>query len=217
MTDWRSLPDRPSVLVLYSRAGAQPSVCPAVCTMFTQFGVGRLILCSPSRSVSVHQVSQALLLHQHGHRPVTVGVPRPRGVRGEPRPRPRDLHGCDVNICTGVEHRRCVVCGPAFNPFTPEGDQCQISSAGSAVILHHSMKNLAFHSYSDERCDYTTNSHYLTYTFFLGFSWFLLVPRVAVVAPFCLTLSLPRVINFQFPLQPHQKYYTTQYGELGFS
>ena len=32
-----------------------------------------------------------------------------------------------------------------------------------------------------------------------------------------LTLSLPRVINFKFPLQPHQKYYTTQYEELRFS
>ena len=37
-----------------------------------------------------------------------------------------------------------------------------------------------------------------------------------VQAPF-LTLSLPRVINFKFPLQPHQKYNITQYGELGFS
>ena len=32
-----------------------------------------------------------------------------------------------------------------------------------------------------------------------------------------LTLSLPRVINVKFPLQPHQKYYITQYEELGFS
>ena len=32
-----------------------------------------------------------------------------------------------------------------------------------------------------------------------------------------LTLSLPRVINFKFPLQPHQKYYITQYEELDFS
>ena len=31
-----------------------------------------------------------------------------------------------------------------------------------------------------------------------------------------LTLSLPRVINVKFLLQPHQKYYITQ-GELGFS
>ena len=31
-----------------------------------------------------------------------------------------------------------------------------------------------------------------------------------------LTLSLPRVINIKFPLQPHQKYNITQYGELGF-
>ena len=28
--------------------------------------------------------------------------------------------------------------------------------------------------------------------------------------------TLPRVINLKFPLQPHQKYYITQYGELGF-
>ena len=32
-----------------------------------------------------------------------------------------------------------------------------------------------------------------------------------------LTLSLSRVINFKFLLQPHQKYYTTQCEELGFS
>ena len=31
------------------------------------------------------------------------------------------------------------------------------------------------------------------------------------------TLVLPRVINFEFPLQPHQTYYITQYEELGFS
>ena len=32
-----------------------------------------------------------------------------------------------------------------------------------------------------------------------------------------LTLSLPRVINIKFLLQPHQKYYITLYEELGFS
>ena len=32
-----------------------------------------------------------------------------------------------------------------------------------------------------------------------------------------LTLSLPRVINFKFLLQPHQQYYITQYEEHGFS
>ena len=31
------------------------------------------------------------------------------------------------------------------------------------------------------------------------------------------TLSLPRVINFKFPLQPRQEHCITQYGELGFS
>ena len=35
--------------------------------------------------------------------------------------------------------------------------------------------------------------------------------------PNLLTLSLLRVINVKFPLQPHQIYYITQYGELGFS
>ena len=29
--------------------------------------------------------------------------------------------------------------------------------------------------------------------------------------------AFPRVINLQFPLNPHQKYYITQYEELGFS
>ena len=32
-----------------------------------------------------------------------------------------------------------------------------------------------------------------------------------------LTLSLPRMINFKFPLQPYEKYYITQYEELGYS
>ena len=32
-----------------------------------------------------------------------------------------------------------------------------------------------------------------------------------------LTLSLPRVIHFKFPLEPHQYYYITQYEELGSS
>ena len=31
-----------------------------------------------------------------------------------------------------------------------------------------------------------------------------------------LTLSLPRVINLEFPLEPHQKYNIIQYEELGF-
>ena len=35
--------------------------------------------------------------------------------------------------------------------------------------------------------------------------------------PTPLTLSLPRVINFELPQQPHQKYDTTSHGELGFS
>ena len=38
-----------------------------------------------------------------------------------------------------------------------------------------------------------------------------------VVSTKALTLSLPRVIYFKFLLQPHQKYYITQYEEFGFS
>ena len=34
---------------------------------------------------------------------------------------------------------------------------------------------------------------------------------------FKLPLSLPSVISFKFLLQPHQKYYTIQYEEIGFS
>ena len=33
----------------------------------------------------------------------------------------------------------------------------------------------------------------------------------------CLTLSLPRVINVKFLLQPHQKYNIAPYEEIGFS
>ena len=47
---------------------------------------------------------------------------------------------------------------------------------------------------------------------------------VSIEAKYCVswrsldvTLSLPRVINVKFPLQPHQKCYVTQYGELGLS
>ena len=43
-------------------------------------------------------------------------------------------------------------------------------------------------------------------------------PRTCKAADLAaLTLSLLRVISFKFPLQPHQKYDITQYGELGFS
>ena len=61
--------------------------------------------------------------------------------------------------------------------------------------------------------DYNTNSHYLTYTFIfrkVGIMYFL---NLGVNG---LTISLPRVNNFKFLLQPHQKYNTTQYEELGF-
>ena len=39
---------------------------------------------------------------------------------------------------------------------------------------------------------------------------------VTRLSPPSWTLSLPRVTNIKFLLQPHQKYYITQYEELGF-
>ena len=50
------------------------------------------------------------------------------------------------------------------NPFTGTKSD-QISPEASQEILHHthSMKNLAFHSNTHMKDDYTTNSHYLTY------------------------------------------------------
>ena len=41
--------------------------------------------------------------------------------------------------------------------------------------------------------------------------------RPAALADFRLTLPLPKVINLRFFLQPHQKYYITQYEERGCS
>ena len=43
------------------------------------------------------------------------------------------------------------------------------------------------------------------------------IPTTSLTHFSSLTLSLPRVINFKFLLQPHHKCYTTQYEELGFS
>ena len=55
------------------------------------------------------------------------------------------------------------------NPFTPKSDQFQISPAGSPEILHHARsKQLRFSSLTQMKDDYTTNSHYLTYTFLRG-------------------------------------------------
>ena len=64
-------------------------------------------------------------------------------------------------------------------------------------ITSHSKKNLAFHSLLKWKWLYYQFSPPHLY--------------------FSLTLSLPRVISFKFPLRPHQKYYITQYEELGFS
>ena len=53
-----------------------------------------------------------------------------------------------------------------FNPFTPKSDQFQISPAASPAILHHTVyKELGFSWRTQMEDDYTTNSHYITYTF----------------------------------------------------
>ena len=58
---------------------------------------------------------------------------------------------------------------------------------------------------------YTTHSHYVTYAFLFKFWEDVLIElRSERVNPFP-----PRVINVKFPLQPHQKYNTTQHKELG--
>ena len=46
-----------------------------------------------------------------------------------------------------------------FNPFTPKSDQFQISPAASPEILHHTVW------LTQMKDDYTTHSHYVTYTF----------------------------------------------------
>ena len=52
----------------------------------------------------------------------------------------------------------------AVNPFTPKSDQFQISPAASPEIWHHTVwRTWLFITYLED--DYTTNSHYFTYTF----------------------------------------------------
>ena len=46
---------------------------------------------------------------------------------------------------------------------------------------------------------YTTNSHYLTYTF--------LLKKLGDKIYFLNSLGVKEVINYKFPLQSHQKYY----------
>ena len=43
------------------------------------------------------------------------------------------------------------------------------------------------------------------------------LPANPKLRKYLLNLSLPRLTNFEFPLQPHQKYYITHRKELGFS
>ena len=57
---------------------------------------------------------------------------------------------------------------PALNPFTPKSDQIQIFPAASPEILHHTVwRTWLFipSSLTQMKYDYTTNSHYLAYTF----------------------------------------------------
>ena len=90
--------------------------------------------------------------------------------------------------------------------LTPKSDQCQISPAASPEILHHTVwRTWSFMAHSQEcsisnfPCSLTRNitSHSMENLVFHG--------------------SLPRMFNIKFPLQPHQNYHITQYGELGLS
>ena len=57
-----------------------------------------------------------------------------------------ERHGWRQAVKTDLEF--VVLCNNLWliNPFTPKGDQLQISPAPSPEILHHSMENVAFHS-----------------------------------------------------------------------
>ena len=63
--------------------------------------------------------------------------------------------------------RRGVKSWKCLNPFTPKSDQCQISPAASAEILHHAVWRTWLFIASQMKEDYTTTSRYLAYTFFL--------------------------------------------------
>ena len=120
--------------------------------------------------------------------------------------------------------------------LTPKSDQCQISPAASPEILHHTVwRTWSFMAHSQEwsmsnfPCSLTRTLHHTVWR-----TWsFMAHSQECSISNFLCSLtrtitshsmenlvfhgSLPRVINVKFPLQPHQKYYITQYGELGLS
>ena len=73
------------------------------------------------------------------------------------------------------------------------------------------MKNLAFRIFTQMKDDYTTNYNYPVIHFTSKDSDNVLFELTEI------TESPSRVINFKLPLQFHQKYYITQYGERSFS
>ena len=78
-------------------------------------------------------------------------------------------------------------------PFTPKGDQFQISPAAFPQILHHTVQRTWL--FNDILPTTTTVTSYT----------------------FLLTPTLPRAIKVKFPQQPYQKYYIAEYEELWFS
>ena len=112
----------------------------------------------------------------------------------------------------GADESCCVHSGEGCLWF--ESDQCQISSSASPQILCHTVRRTWLYiAYSDEKWLYCKLLLSHSYIFpFKGWENVLFELRSERV-----TLSLPGVINFKFPLQPHQKYYVTQYEELGCS
>ena len=113
------------------------------------------------------------------------------------RSRQRWSRKCSANSRSGTSHGYNEL--PVKNAFAPKTDQFQISLATSPEYSFTQYEELGFSSLTQMNDDYATNSHY---TSLLHFSS---------------TLSLPRVVNFKFLLQSHQKYYITQYEEYGFS
>ena len=122
----------------------------------------------------------------------------------------------------------------AFNPFASKSDQFQISPAASPEILHQTEgRTWLFIAYSDERrisSQFSLQHLYISLLKRLGECTFSRTSLSMIVVTIretplsqnkkklrSCTLSFPTVINFKIPLQSHQKYYITQYGELGFS
>ena len=116
-------------------------------------------------------------------------------------------HHCVANRISPCNALEVIEWGCAANTmkpvtlFTPKLKEWSISNFPYILtrnITLHSMKNLAFHS-------------------LIRWKMIILPSLTTSLNTLLLTLSLPRVINFKFLLQPHQEYYITQCKEFGFS